>query len=146
MLERASSYEQFWGQIDYRSLQIPERFNLGVACLDDQDPGSRAITLVARDRSSQSFTFAEVLERSNRLANALLERGVCRGDVVAVVNPQSLETAVSYMALFRAGIIALPISSLFGPDALAYRFRHSGAKAVITSAANASKVREALGA
>lgn len=146
MLHRASSYEELWRQIDYKTLEIPERFNLGVACVDDNDPGARAITLVARDRTARSYTFGEVRERANRLANALLERGIAQKDVVAVVNPASLETGVAYMALFRAGMIALPISSLFGPDALAYRFRNSGAKAVITSAANAAKVREALGA
>lgn len=145
MLQRASSYEELWRQIDYRNLEIPERFNIGVACLDDQDPAARALTLVARDRTARSYTFGEVREKANRLANALRARGVDRGDVVAVINPASLETGLSYMALFRAGMIALPISSLFGPDALSYRFQNSGAKAVITSAANAAKVREALG-
>jgi acetyl-CoA synthetase len=43
------------------------------------------------------------------------------------------------------GAIALPLSSLFGPDALAFRLRRGEAKAVITAAANASRVREALG-
>jgi acetyl-CoA synthetase len=146
MLHRASSYEELWSQIDYETLEMPDRFNLGVACVDDNDPGLRAITLVARDRTARSYTFGDVRDRANRLANALHARGLGRGDVVAVVNPASLETGVAYMALFRAGMIALPISSLFGPDALAYRFGNSGAKAVITSAANASKVREALGA
>jgi acetyl-CoA synthetase len=42
------------------------------------------------------------------------------------------------------GAIALPLSSLFGPDALAYRLGNGEAKAVITSAANAPKVREAV--
>lgn len=145
MLQTASNYEELWRQIDYKTLKIPERFNVGVACVDEHDPASRAITLVAPDRTTRSYTFGEVREQANRLANALADRGVGRGDVVAVVNPASFETGVAYMALFRAGMIALPISSLFGPDALAYRFRNSGAKAVIASAANAAKVREALG-
>jgi acetyl-CoA synthetase len=42
------------------------------------------------------------------------------------------------------GAVALPLSSMFGPDALRFRLRNAGAKAVIVSAANASKVREAL--
>lgn len=146
MLQRTSNYDDLWRQIDYKTLKIPERFNIGVACVDEQDRAARAITLVARDRTARSYTFGEVQERSNRLANALLDRGISKGDVVAVINPASLETGVAYMALFRAGMIALPISSMFGPDALSYRFKNSGAKAVITSAANASKVREALGA
>ena len=71
--------------------------------------------------------------------------GVGKGDVVGLVKPASLETAVAYMAIFRLGAVALPMSSLFGPDALAFRLRHGGAKVVLTSAENAPKVREAVG-
>jgi acetyl-CoA synthetase len=144
-LHRAGSYEDLWSQVDFRTFPIPERFNMGVACLDDQDPDATALVLVAKDDASRTVTFGEVREQSNRLANALADAGIRRGDVVAIVNPASLETAVAFMAAFRMGAIALPLSSLFGPDALAYRLSNSGAAAVITSAANAPKVREALG-
>jgi acetyl-CoA synthetase len=125
-------------------MKIPEPFNLGVACVDDQDPYARALTIVAADDSSTSYTFGEVKERCNRLANGLAGLGVKQGDVVAIVNRASLETAVAFMAIFRMGAIALPMSSLFGPDALAYRLSNSGARAVITSMPNAPRVREAL--
>ena len=144
MLHRASNYDDLWEQIDQRTLDIPTKFNLGVACVDDHDPDSRAITIVAKDRTSRDYTFGDVRDRANRLANGLLGLGIGAGDVVAVVNPQSLETGVAYMSLFRMGAIALPLSSLFGPDALRYRLGNANAKAVITSAANAPKVREAL--
>ena len=143
-LRRASSHDELWRQVDYRTLTVPEPFNLGVACLDDQDPDAVALTVVADD-GSESYTFGEVKERSNRLANALRALGVGRGDVVGLVKPASLETAVAYTAIWRTGAIALPLSSLFGPDALAFRLRHADAKAVVTSAENAPKVREALG-
>src|SRR5829696_6720997 len=143
-LHKASSFEELWGEVDFATFPIPERFNLGVACLDEQDPGARALTVVAKDESSTDYTFGDVKDRSNRLANALTDLGVRRGDVVAIVNPASLETAVAFMAIFRMGAVALPMSSLFGPDALAYRLGNSEARAVITSSANAPKVSEAL--
>jgi acetyl-CoA synthetase len=145
MLRPATSYDELWKQVDYSTLAIPEEFNLGVACVDEQDPDARAITIVDLDRSSTDYTFGQVREQSNRLANALREIGVGPGDVVGIVNPASLETGVAYMALFRMGAIALPLSSLFGPDALAFRLRHGEARAVITSAENAPRVRDALG-
>ena len=145
MLKPVSSYEELASQIDWRSRKFPERFNLGVACVDDHDPASRALTIIEKDRTSRDYTFGDIAALSNRLANALLGIGIGRGDVVAMVNPQSLETGVAYMGLFRMGAIALPMSSLFGPDALAYRLDNAEAKAVITSAANAPKVREAIG-
>jgi acetyl-CoA synthetase len=144
-LRRATSYEELWSQIDFRTFAIPERFNMGVACVDDQDQDAVALISVAKDESHTTVTFGQVREQSNRFANALGAAGISRGDVVAIVNPASLETAIAFMAAFRMGAIALPLSSLFGPDALAFRLSNGEAKAVITSAANASKVREALG-
>jgi len=144
MLKRVTGYDELWSQIDYRTLDIPQRFNLGVACLDDHDMDARALTIIARDRSSKDYTFGDVRDRANRLANALLGLGIGRGDVVAVVNPASFETGFCYVGLWRMGAIALPLSSLFGPDALSYRLRNGEAKAVITSQANADKVREAV--
>jgi acetyl-CoA synthetase len=146
MLRRVSNYDDLWKQIDYQTLAIPTEFNLGVACLDDNDPATRAMTIVARDRTSRNYTFGDVRDAANRLAHVLTGLGVGRGDVVAVVNPQSFETGVAYMSLFRMGAVALPLSSLFGPDALEYRLVNAETKAVITSAANAPKVREALAA
>jgi acetyl-CoA synthetase len=143
-LKRASSYDDLWGQIDYRKLKIPAEFNLGVACVDDHDPAARALTIIDKDRTSRDYTFGDVRDAANRLANALTTLGIGRGDVVAVVNPQSFETGVAYMALFRMGAVALPLSSLFGPDALRYRLRNADTKAVITSSFNAPKIREAL--
>lgn len=144
LLSPASSYDELWRQVDFATMGIPERFNLGVACADRQDPAARALTVVEVDRSSRDHTFGEVTASSNRLANALAALGVGRGDVVGLVSPASFETDVGFVAMFRMGAIALPLSSLFGPDALRYRLRDAGAKAVVTAAANAERVREAL--
>jgi len=143
-LHRVSSYDELWKEVDFRDFPIPEQFNMGVACLDDQDADATALVIVAKDESSASYTFGAVRHRADRLANGLAGLGIGRGDVVAVVNPASLETAVAYMAIFRMGAIVLPLSSLFGPDALSFRLRNGEARAVITSAANRPKVREAL--
>ena len=143
-LHRASTYEELWSEIDFRTFPIPDPFNLGVACVDDQDPAATALIVVAKDESHVSYTFGDVKEQANRLANALRALGIGVGDVVGIVNPASLETAVAYAAIWRMGAIALPMSSLFGPDALAYRLGNGEAKAVITSKANWPKVREAI--
>ena len=66
-----------------------------------------------------------------RLAAALAALGVARGDRVAVVMPQRFETAVAQMAVSALGGVAMPLSMLFGPDALAYRLRDSEARVAI---------------
>lgn len=143
MLKRADSYDEVWRQVDWSTFQVPDEFNIGIACLDENDPGKRAMTIVHEDRSHTDYTYGELTELSNRFANVLRDRGIQRGDVVAIVKPQSLETAIAFMSIWRLGAVALPMSQLFGPDALAYRLENSGAKAVVTSATLVDKVREA---
>ena len=72
------------------------------------------------------FSFWDIQMRANRLSNALRGLGVGVGDRVAIVLPQRPETAISYMAIFQMGAIAVPLSHLFGPDALEYRLRDAG--------------------
>jgi len=73
------------------------------------------------------FTYADLCGEALRLAAALAALGVARGDRVAVVMPQRFETAVAQMALSALGAVAMPLSMLFGPEALAYRLRDSEA-------------------
>ena len=96
-LHKAASFEELWSEVDFATFPIPEHFNLGVACVDDQDSNATALTVVAKDETSTTYTFGDVKERANRLANALTDLGVSQGDVVAIVNPASLETAVAFM-------------------------------------------------
>jgi acetyl-CoA synthetase len=57
--------------------------------------------------------------------------GVQRGDRVAIVLPQRFETAVAYMAVLQMGAVAMPLSMLFGPEALEYRLQDSEAVVAI---------------
>jgi acetyl-CoA synthetase len=56
---------------------------------------------------------------------------VKRGDRVAIVLPQRPETAIAHLAIYQLGAVAMPLSILFGPDALEYRLQDSGAVAAI---------------
>jgi acetyl-CoA synthetase len=83
------------------------------------------------DGREESFTFAEVDALSNRLANGLAAMGVGRGDRVAVVVPQKPENLLTHLACWKLGAISVPLSILFGTDAIRYRLDHSGAAAVV---------------
>jgi acetyl-CoA synthetase len=80
---------------------------------------------------TQAWTYWDLLQSANRLSNALAALGISRGDRVALILPQRPETAIVYFACFQMGAIAVPLSFLFGPDALEYRLSNSGAKAVV---------------
>ena len=69
-----------------------------------------------------------------------------RGDRVAMVLPQRWETAVAYMAVLQMGAVAMPLSMLFGPEALSYRLQDSQAVLAIAdenSLAALQSVRDA---
>ena len=61
-----------------------------------------------------SYTYAALQTDANRLSNALAALGVQRGDRVAIVLPQRLETAIAHIAIYQLGAVAMPLSLLFG--------------------------------
>ena len=103
---------------------------------------ARAVALVYEDDagSVSEHTFAEFRARSNQLARVLAGLGIVRGDRVGIVLPQRPETAVAHLAAYKLGAVALPLSTLFGPEALEYRLRDAGAKIVVTDAENLDRV------
>jgi acetyl-CoA synthetase len=120
----------------YRSFRwsVPERFNLFEVCCARwarETPSAVAIAWEHEDGRTAQFSFAQMHHDALRLANALRRLGVKRGDRVAIVMPQRFETAVAHFAIYQLGAAAMPLSMLFGPDALEYRLQHSEAEVAI---------------
>ena len=110
---------------------VPPRFNLAEVCCmrwARATPGAIAIRHEHENGTRFDFSYAELDAAACLLASALRKRGVARGDRVAIVMPQRFETAVAHIALWRLGAVGMPLSMLFGPDALEYRINDSGAK------------------
>ena len=72
-------------------------------------------------------TFGEYNAAVNRTAHALLERGVQRGDRIAVLSHNCREFVVVYFALARLGAISVPINFMLNADEVAFILDHSGA-------------------
>ena len=123
--------------------QIPDRFNLGVACADQQDPAATALVVAHGSGAASRYTFGELAERSSRLAGGLARMGVRPGDRVAIIAPQSLEVGLAHLALWKMGALSLPLATLFGPDAISYRISDSGAKVAILHPGSRDKLDEA---
>jgi acetyl-CoA synthetase len=97
---------------------------------------ARQTAIIEHDRSGahRYYSYGQLQAAANRLSNVLAELGVQRGDCVAIVLPQRFETAVAYMAVLQMGAVAMPLSQLFGPEALEYRLQNSDAVAAIGDA------------
>ncbi len=132
--------------------QVPERLNMAQLCCVRwaTQPGSEETVAVIADGSGVTPTFHSYFslnEQACRLANVLAGPGglgVQRGDRVAIVLPQRFETAVAYMGVMQAGAVGMPLSMLFGPEALEYRLLDSEAVVAICDEAgwaNLSEVR-----
>src|SRR5438132_4494328 len=113
--------------------QVPADFNIAhwtcrrwaadrhrIALRWEDEPGAR-----------ETWTDWELQQAANRLSNALAALGVGRGDRVALILPQRPETVVTYLACFQLAAVAVPLSFLFGPEALDYRLRDSGARVAV---------------
>jgi acetyl-CoA synthetase len=142
MLNPAPDYDTLVRQFRWR---IPERYNIGVDVCDRwaaADPGRPAILDVGADGQVTAFTYGALRETSNRLANALRARGVGQGDRVALLLPQGVAVPAAHVAVYKLGAIALPLAALFGIDAIEYRLKDAGAKALVTNAAGVAKLRQ----
>ena len=81
--------------------------------------------------SKRALSYAEWDQRASRLAHALLGLGLVRGDRVALLAFNTIEWLEIYVALARAGLVAVPINfRLVGPE-IAYIVQHSEARAFI---------------
>jgi acetyl-CoA synthetase len=117
--------------------QVPREFNIAAVCGRRWAAESSRVAIYAEDDRGQRgvYTYAALMADANRLSNALAALGVARGDRVAIVLPQRAETAVAHLAIYQLGAVAMPLSMLFGPDALEYRLQDSGAVAAICDGA-----------
>jgi acetyl-CoA synthetase len=129
--------------------EVPPQFNIAQACCarwaQQADAAQRIAIRAHGAGGAATLSFAQLQREANAMSNLLARLGVRRGDRVAIVMPQRFETAIAYMAVFQLGAVAMPLSMLFGPEALEYRLQDSEAVVAIcdeSSIANVSQVRE----
>jgi acetyl-CoA synthetase len=111
---------------------IPPRLNLGVACADRHPHDAVAVV-----SGGAELSYGRLAELSDRFANALVALGVERGDRVAYLLPQGFSAPVCLLGTWKAGAVAVPMSELFGVDAVRHRLEDSGARVFVSTDAAA---------
>lgn len=129
--------------------RVPARYNIAQAVCGRWAAERARFALYYEDESghTEAWTFWDVQQAANRLSNVLGAMGVMAGDRVAILLPQRPETGIAHVACYQMGAVALPISHLFGPDAIEYRLAHAEARVAIIDEAGIEKlaaIRERL--
>ncbi|KZL16949.1 AMP-binding protein [Pseudovibrio sp. Ad26] len=140
MLPPLTSYEELRAEFRWN---IPTRYNISHDACDrwaDVEPKRTALLHVLSSGGVEAWSYGQLKGNSCQLANSLQYLGVAPRDRVALLLPQAPETAISHLAIYRLGAVAVPLAALFGPDALRYRLENAGAKVVITNQAGLEKL------
>lgn len=85
--------------------------------------------------TGEEISYAELDERSTRLAHALAESGLRRGDVLALLSTNDLRCFEVYWAAMRSGLYITAVNHHLSADEVAYIITDSGAKALVVDAA-----------
>ena len=129
--------------------EVPREFNIAHACCARwaADRGRAALYWEDESGATSAHTYDDLAREANRVSNVLAGLGVGRGDRVAIMLPQRRETVAAHLAVYQLGAVAVPLSFLFGPEALEYRLANSAAKIAIVdlqSMPNVTPIRSSL--
>ena len=115
-------------------------FNIS-AFLDNHMLRFPAKTALIHPKSNRAYTYDDLYHLSGSLATALSELDLSPGDRVILYLDSSPEYLISYFAIWRAGLVAVPTNIVYRKEELTYVVRNSGAKLLISSVSSQSITR-----
>ncbi|MGE0259809.1 MAG: AMP-binding protein [Alphaproteobacteria bacterium] len=145
LLECRHDYERAYREFRWPAL---DRFNWGLDYFDPMARGNErtALWIVDEGGGEQKLSFAEISERSNRVANHLRALGVERGDRVLLMLGNVVPLWESMLAAMKLGAVVIPATTLLTRDDLIDRFERGRVRHVITGADNTGKFTDIPGA
>ncbi|TFV56203.1 AMP-dependent synthetase [Mycobacterium sp. PS03-16] len=104
-----------------------------------------ALWIVEEDGDEERVTFAQMADRSDRVATWLQRRGVGKGDRVILMLGNQVELWEAMLAIAKLGAVIMPTTGALGPADLADRITRGGAAVVIANAADTAKFDDVAG-
>lgn len=147
-IERDPAAATFDRMVEDFEWEIPEYFNIATHICDRHANGTEQVALYYEheDGRESQWSFDAIARHANQLANWMVECRVGEGDRIAIVLSQCPEAAIAHVAVLKLGGISVPLSVLFGEDALIYRLQDSGAKVVIANREHANRLAQRIDA
>ena len=125
------------GHLEHVRFKNTDRFNFAFDVIDEIArlyPDKLALLHVSDSLTVRRFTFREMSETSNRMANYFTSLGIGKGDVVMLVLKRHYQFWPTMLALHKVGAIAVPaVSQLLAHD-FSYRFKAADVKALVCTA------------
>jgi acetyl-CoA synthetase len=137
----ARSYEEACSQHRW---QVPKRYNIAADVCDKHPRDKLAMVWEDWRGTERRVSWGELQDLAAKVANVLTERGVERGDRVAMLLPATPETAAAFFGTWKTGAILLSMSVLYGDEGIRHRVADSQAKVVITNGENADRIDPSL--
>jgi len=125
---RGFSWEKLWALFDGNR----EVLNLAHECIDRHRGKGTAISVKFDTGHSEHYTFDTISRSSSQFAHWLEQRGIGRGDRVAIMLEPGFEYYTCMFGAIKRGAIAVPLFTLFGPDALALRIADCSPKLLLS--------------
>jgi acyl-coenzyme A synthetase/AMP-(fatty) acid ligase len=128
--------------------QVPEYFNIGVACTDAHlgKPEANNIAMIVEDDKlgTSQITFSELSERTSRFAQLLRNYGVEAGERILIRLPNSLDYPTAFLGAMKCGAISVPTSTLLTAEEVAYLAKDAGASVLVTDKEAWEKLKDKL--
>ncbi len=127
------------GNLKKITLDYPDNFNFGYDVVDkiaEETPNKRALVWCNVEGEEHIFTFSDIREYSNRMANVFRASGIGHGDRVMLILKRHYEYWLAAVALHKLGAIMIPATHMLTVSDLKYRLEASKVKAIVCTAQN----------
>lgn len=135
------TWESLWELFDGNK----DSLNVAHECLDRHRELGAAVRLRRSDGVCQTLTFAELADWSGRFAHHLENIGVAVGEPVGIMVEPSLEFYAAIFGAMKRGAVAVPLYTLFGPEALKARIDDCGARVLLVGPGLMAATRDLQG-
>lgn len=117
--------------IEFPQWLVNAQLNIVESCFQASE-NAVAIVFQQEGNSLEHWTYKQLRDLTNRVANGLVNLGFQPGDAIAIDLPMTAESVTIYLGIIKTGCVVVSIADSFAPAEIAVRLRIANAKAIFT--------------